>query len=193
MLIAASWRLNGAMPLALVQISQLLLIIWGYCTEIQSETQELALELTAVWKWQASQRPPIESQQTCCLIKMTRPPPSNTSTHKRIFGMLTMLAFHWTGIGCFKSQPNWTQSPNMLPWRLKYKLRNAQEEGHHKSTDWNKNQRRMDMVNSKSKAMKDNMRCRGNGGNAAWGRKVKMKGERSWNKITVFLFNFKLH
>lgn len=44
-----------------------------------------------------SQKLPIMSQQTCCLMKMTRPP-SNTSTDNGTFGMLTMLAFHWTGM-----------------------------------------------------------------------------------------------
>lgn len=48
-------------------------IIWANCCEIPQETEELALEQTPVCSDRPSHRPPVVSQQTCCLIEMTRP------------------------------------------------------------------------------------------------------------------------
>lgn len=61
-----------------------------------------------------SRRPPVVSAQTYCLMKITRSS-SNALTHKRIFGMLAMLTFHWTVMGTSKVDP----TPHPLhtgPW-----------------------------------------------------------------------------
>lgn len=76
----------------------------------------------------ASQRPPVVSQQTRHLMKMTRPPIKHTHT-QRVLWESHNIGFSSNG-----------HPTHPLPWHYKYTVRNAQREGHHKDTGQSKSE-----------------------------------------------------
>lgn len=112
-----------------------MLLAWIKTSQLWRLTQTLTLTLTELKYckrqkcWHCSKLPFLETRLHKGLPSWVNKhavswrwqgPPSNTSTHKGIFGMLTMLAFHWTDMGASKVHPTHTPTgPQLVAMTLK--------------------------------------------------------------------------
>lgn len=122
------------MAQAWLKMSQVQCLIWWFdCMEMLLEAEELAVEQTAV----CSERP--SRRESNMLSHEDDKAPHQTHPHtKGIFGMLTMLAFHWTAMGASKGHPAHTPTGLRASTRCHgLNLKKKKKEAHHKAINPN--------------------------------------------------------